>query len=736
MMSINTVNNSRTRKTRWIHLSTRAFFLVYVLVGLNAVAQQKDISTGGDNDISVLAERIAEFVAQNEDGSRIAAFDEDTGENGSWPDINYNDNNAANWQPSIHWDRILQLAIKFSKTRDPLLRKYIIKAINFWDTRKPVSGNYWWNAIGVPLKIGKTIVLIGSQLPPEEKKIALSHMGLGIKKDFYDYHGMATGQNLVWLATVHIMMGIAQQDTVALVRAFNAIYDEVKVSNSEGIQYDYSFHQHGTILYSGGYGLGFTNEICKLVNWSFGTRFQFPPAQIKIITSYILEGQQWMVRNQTMDYSATGREISRFNSDYSRAKLLLQSCRLLMVLNVPGRNELEVFAGRLDGTSSTVLSGNRHFWRSDFLVHHVPKFYSSVKMASSRIMGSESGNNENIKGYYLGQGVQLIMRNGKEYEAILPVWDWQKLPGLLCEQKAGKLPLITWGEGSEGKKPFVGGVSDGRYGLAAYDYYRDNVSGRRSWFFFDDEIVCLGAAINCNTENLLFQTINQSLLKGDVTVGHGGRKIRLLDTGFHLLEKFQWIHHDSTAYYAMDGKAVSIKNDLQKGNWRDINNNHSAPDQLIEKNVFTAWIDLGKHVTESSFAYTIVPGISVSDAKKYDQPVKLVRNDSIIQAVWHEKSKVLEAAFYHPGEVKYGNNIISVNKPVLLLLQEKGNELIISLANPENKALNIIVTINSKIQCDNCSWSAEEKISNFSMDLPQGNEAGRSISKKLIKSKL
>lgn len=684
------------------------------------------------DDINTLSKKISLDV-QNEGGPTLSAFSEETSAEGSWADINYNDNNPANWEPSIHWDRILNLAIKFSKTGDPILMSSIIRAIDFWDTRKPVATNYWWNAIGVPLKIGKTLVVMGDQLPPELQQTASHYMELGIKKDFYDYHGKATGQNLVWLATVHIMMGVVQKDPAALARAFNAIYAEVKVSVDEGIQYDYSFHQHGPILYSGGYGLGFTTEICKLENWSHGTSYQFPPERINIISAYILDGQQWMIRNQTMDYSATGREISRFGNYYSRAKSILQACKLLIALDVPRKKELEAFAGRIDGSSLTTLSGNRQFWKSDFMVHHTPKFYSSVKMSSSRIKGSESGNNENLQGYYLGQGIQFIMRNGKEYEEIFPVWDWQRLPGLLSEQKTGTLPLIPWGAGAEGKKSFVGEVSDGHYGMAAYDYARDNVSAKRSWFCFDDEIICLGAAIDCATDNSLFQNINQSLLKGNVLVGSENQKIETLDKGIHELKKQHWIYHDSIAYFPGPGEKISIKNDVQTGNWKMINNNHSAPDQVINRNVFNAWIDLGKQAKNKNYAYTIVPGISVSEAAKYNHPIKVLANDSALQAVWHQKLNIVEAAFYERGEVKFGNNIISVNKPVLLLATENERELTINLSNPENKYLSVVVTINRKVQCDNCSWSAAKKQSSFSMELPAGNEAGKSIFIKLIK---
>ena len=61
-------------------------------------------------------------------------------------------------------------------------------------------------------------------------------------------------------------------------------------------------------------------------------------------------------------------------------------------------------------------------------------------------------------------------------------------------------------------------MSDGNYGLAAFDLVRDGLTARKSWFFFDDEYACLGAGITCGSDNLVATTINQCNLVGDVLV--------------------------------------------------------------------------------------------------------------------------------------------------------------------------------------------------------------------------
>ena len=56
------------------------------------------------------------------------------------------------------------------------------------------------------------------------------------------------------------------------------------------------------------------------------------------------------------------------------------------------------------------------------LVSKTSKAYISVRFSSPRVIATETGNKENLKGYYLGDGVTALMRDGKEYENIFPVW--------------------------------------------------------------------------------------------------------------------------------------------------------------------------------------------------------------------------------------------------------------------------------------------------------------------------
>ncbi|GAB2565224.1 polysaccharide lyase 8 family protein [Spirosoma areae] len=670
---------------------------------------------------------------------------------GSWPDIAYAEQSPSRWAAATHWDRIEQLTQAYRTVGHPFYNRpdvstKALAAIGWWNQQKPVCRNYWWNAIGIPLKMGEALLLLGKELPDNQRTAGIALMKVGVKPDFYDYHGPATGQNQVWLATIHAMAAILEKDEAGLKRAFSAIWAEIKVTTAEGIQPDNSFHQHRAQLYSGGYGLGFTRNIAQVIKLTQATPYQIPAEKQAVFDAYVLEGQQWMIRGRPgaafgraafgFDYSAVGREIVRpasVNTMATGAGRLSGLGKLLAELSGPRQPEYQMLANRLAGQPGPPLLGNRHFWRSDFMTHHRAGYYTSVKMTSNRILSGESGNGENGKGYYLGHGVQFIYRTGEEYTDIFPVWNWRRLPGTLLEQSPQPLPLFNWGEGSTGTTGFVGGVSDGTYGLAASDYKHGQVSARKAWFHFDNEIVCLGTGISCTSDYPLYQTLNQCLLTGDVWASTGSEQTRELIKGAQVLPQTHWIWHDSVAYVFPGNPTVHLRTDAQTGAWRDINNSPFYSAKPLSIDVFNLWLDLGKQARNQTYQYLIRPGVSAKDMSQYKNPVVVLRNDSTLQAVRHVGLNATQAVFYQPGTLDDGNGLrLQTDKSVLLMAQRQANgDLALTLSNPKNEALQVQVTINKHLMCDACVWSEKSGTTTVSVELPSGEQAGRSVTNSL-----
>ena len=599
---------------------------------------------------------------------------------GYWQDINYNDSNPAQWAPGRHWERLFELTYLYRQKNSPYYQNKqlfdeIKNGIAFWLKTRPVSSNYWWNSIGIPLAMGKVLVLLEKDLPPAMLADAVVLMNLGVKPNYYDYHGVATGQNLLWLAYVHLYTSCLSSDEVGIKRAFGAVSNEICVSEAEGIQPDYSFHQHGPQLYSFGYGREFTRSAAQFAYLAQGTSCQFTKEKAAVISHYILDGQQWMTRNGFLEYTAMGREISRGPVGKSS---ILGGIELMRKIDTSRQAEYDAMYQQLKtGKRDNPLLGNRYFYRSDLMVNQRKSYYFSVKGTSDRIIGSESGNGENLRGVYQGAGTYYLVKRGNEYEGVFPLWNWRQVPGSLCEQDTTTLPLFNWGSGTKGVTSFVYGVSDGLYGCFAYDYQKEHVIAKRAWFCFDREIICMAAGIHFSSTNDLNQNINQCFSSGDIFV-NGKVLTEPLVNG----RTINRVYQDSVAYILTPSSyEVALQNSVKKGSWREINQSGSA--NIVTGKVFSLNINLGKKVNNGSLSYAIVPGITKLDAEKYrlGDHVTILRNDDKIQAVYHKQLNQVQAVCYSAGSLQlpWANKRLIFEKPGLVIVYNRENKIFATL---------------------------------------------------------
>jgi chondroitin AC lyase len=596
---------------------------------------------------------------------------------GKWPDIDYKNQSPSSWDPKNHWSRLLDMTRHYKNPTGKLfqskeLRDAIFRGIDWWLTNPPQAKNYWYNSIGVPGLMGPVFVLLEKELNGSQLTRGTELMTVGVKPTYYDYYGKATGQNLLWLASAHLYAACLTNDMEGVKRVFREVGNEIYIADGEGIQEDFSFYQHGRQNYAFGYGKGFAQSAAQFMQLASQTAFQFPKEKVDILSNYILEGMQWMTRNGYLEYSAMGREISR--KEVNRSSALLSALNDMIEVDALRKEAHQDFYRQLTGAHrEKPLVGNRYFWRSDLMVHQRGDYYFSLKGTSNRIKSGESGNGENIKGFYQGNGTFYLIKRGDEYEEIFPVWDWRKLPGLLCEQKDETLPLFLWGEGSQGATSFVYGLNDGIYGCFGYDYNKDKVTAKRAWFMFDREIVNL---ISGASGNSLYQSINQCWLNGEVWTDFRKQK-----------RNFDRVFHDSVGYCISSAKKLVLETEKQTGSWKDIN--LAASDKPISREVFSLGINLGEKVSNEAYSYTILPGISLEKFKKYRlaDHVQILANTGVLQSVYQKDLQQVQAVFYEEGKLELPWNKLSVQmkKPGLVLIKKDKNKLLIEYSQPVDK---------------------------------------------------
>jgi chondroitin AC lyase len=205
------------------------------------------------------------------------------GADGSWSDINYTDVARSVWVNSEHLNRMLVMAKAARLARngghpDEALEGKTLLALKWWTDHDYRNPNWWWNEIGVPELTGEIGSLLGPQLPDDARaKIVVIMKRSDWQKPMV---GTApwTGANLTWSTGIEIVRGCLENDPAHVAEGFKRMFEEIVIESQprDGIEQDYSFHQHGTQLYNGGYGLDLANDVGRFVSFSWATRFQIP----------------------------------------------------------------------------------------------------------------------------------------------------------------------------------------------------------------------------------------------------------------------------------------------------------------------------------------------------------------------------------------------------------------------------------------------------------------------------
>ncbi len=289
----------------------------------------------------------------------------------------------------------------------------------------------------------------------------------------------------------------------------------------------------------------------------------------------------------------------------------------------------------------------------------------------------------------------------------------------------------------DGLTDFVGGVEDGLYGAAVFDFKspHDMVEAKKSWFFFDEEYVCLGTAIQSDPDLPVATTINQALMRSEVSISQEG-EIRKLPQGERELQNVKWAWHDQIGYIFPEPTTIHLSNQVEKGRWSDITDQKNISKEIVAKEVFALWFDHGESPNHASYAYIVAPNISEAELAETaldNRQIEILSNTDKLQAVKNNKLGISQMAFYQAGEVAVSPNLkVSMASPGMAMLKVEGNRIKeLTLADPSRKLSRILLTVSGIYEAkgDHCIALPDKKQNQTLMivDLPQGVYAGKSV---------
>ncbi|MFE0850445.1 polysaccharide lyase 8 family protein [Streptomyces rochei] len=545
-------------------------------------------------------------------------------------------------------------------------------------------GNWWEWQIGSPRLLMDITAALYDRLGPDRVTAACAAVDHFVPEAMLrDYSGTSTGANRVDLCRSVALRGILGHapEKIALARdALSPVFPYV--TEGDGLYADGSFVQHTWVAYSGTYGQVMLDGLGRLFTLLAGSEWEVTDPGRQIVLDSVEHAYAPLIHDGLVMDTVNGRAISRgylksddlhvMRGDHFHGQQIIAAMAVLAGGASPA--ERERWYARIKGwierdTVTPVLTapqfpvadlarlhaiadapveaapepvGHRLFAAMDRAVHRRPAFTAGLAMASDRIAHYECGNGENPRGWHTGAGMLTWWANGTRSDQYTdwfwPTVDWYRLPGTTVSTR--RLADRAGGEWGAPKPDvrWVGGATDGEYAAVGQHLkgLGSTLEARKSWFFLDDEVVCLGAGISC-ADGVPVETVvdNRNL-------GEGGT--HALVRGRH------WAHLEGHGGWIVpDGELRTLRED-RTGAWSDINTTSTS--ERRTRRWQTLWLDHGTDPTDATYLYVLMPGASaraVARRAADRHRLTVLANDGRRQAVAVPPLGLTAANFWQAG---------------------------------------------------------------------------------------
>ena len=710
-------------------------------------------------DIDKIKHRVlTDLLKSSVDDSQIASLMNSLQDDGTWPGINYRDVSRTAFEHRFHSGNMVTLAKAYRKDNSKFheskkVKRSIELALQHWVDNDYICDNWWHNQIGTPRNLVDLMLLIGNELPAD----LVSKSQPIISRANIDAGGARPGGDRIKIASIQAKNSLFLEDQDTFMQVVKIIEGEIKYVNwigakygysfrhtrggfsnrseaGRGVQYDNSFH-HRTdgVNNTLSYGLGYADAFVEWALYTNGTRFSFSQEKLQLLVDYYLDGIcKTAVFGKYPDPGAKNRSISR---EHTLNPYQATTVEKLLLTTDYRKTELQEIADIRNKGVKPTTSHATYYWHSEHFSFQRPDFFTSVRLYSTRTFNMEQPyNSEGLLNHHRGDGTNHISRTGDEYYDIAPVFDYQKIPGTTVMQKPS-LPSEREIQ-KLGLTEFVGAATDGTYGAVGFDFKspHDPLVARKSWFFFDEEYVCLGTGISSRKELPVVTTLNQCLLRGHVITSSNGTQ-REIPNGEQTYQNIDWVLHDSIGYIFLTPSTVSIKNSKATGDWYTINKQTDSPRGEVSLDVFKLWLDHGEAPDEATYQYIVAPATSSQqlETNSSKNVINVLSNSPELQAIRHNQLDMVQAVFYKTGMIMLSDGLsLSMDNPGIILLKMSDGKIDqITVADPNRELGKMSFSISAKITISHpgvsAYWNETQKNSQIFIELPKGQYAGKSI---------
>ena len=633
--------------------------------------------------------------------------------------------------------------------RDPGLAAAVVQALDWltatiYTETGAATGNWYEWEISTPQAINDAVVLLFEQFTPGQIASYVAAQAHHVPR-MPTTGTKAAAANLALLADAVSGRGVlgGDGDTVSAallslssllsyarphggpVGMVDGEADEEAFFSNDGFHPDGSFIQHGQFPYAGGYGSSLLTSMAATI---VRTEAFSADLDTAIMYSWLHDSFEPFLWNGLVMDTVRGRNLA-FSGDGGHEAghgILAASLLLLTPSTGAERSRLaallkqELLADTADDPCETFslaafsvarklltdpavvprgpLVATHVFGAMDRIVHRRETFAAVVAMNSWRMANYESGSNDNLAGWYTADGAMYLYADepapfGNGYWFTV---DPYRLPGTTVDTVPRSRIAVPWRAEYHNPDYWAGGVAGSNWGVAGLRLTAEPPSSlqcRKSWFFFGDEILCLGDGITADSGRGV-----ETILENRLIPSGDGASIRIdgalfAADGTCKVPQASWAHVEGVAGYVLTEPAtLNVLREVRTGALSDISPHRNK--QAVSNTFATFWLDHGAEGTDS-YGYVLLPLASAQSTRSYAEqpPVCIVQRSAVAHAARHETTGRLGIAFFTAGRASF----VTALQACAVAIEERESELVVSLSDPTQCASSLVLELDLEL---------------------------------------
>lgn len=495
----------------------------------------------------------------------------------------------------------------------------------------------------------------------------------------------------------------------------------IQKGDSDGLKPDGTGFHHNAHYNSYMYGFGTViSSLLPILNGtSFNISQQSYQSLVKVVYAQALMSNKIEYSNSTSGRHPFDNIIAFYSRDYTNLAITGGSLSGRPYDATVAAMQKRLYTGNPLFSETEAEPFPTGFWQMNYsplALFRKDNWCTTIKGINKYFWGTESTEARNRYGRYQSYGaVEVMYEGGLAASGFAESgWDWTKIPGTTSIS----LPFSTLGSSlivhEYNQLGFAGGVkfetpkektaSDkilrdlhGNYGMFGLMFQQSAASSnhdpsfvfRKSYFCFDDKILCLGSNINnANSsptittlyQNSLSSASSPSVINGSNSTGLSVSEVLAGSSDHWLIDAYK------TGYYILKGNSISVKRGSQT------TPNDSGSGATATGNFATAYIDHGRSPSSAKYAYVMVPNTTIGNMNSLaqdmkdavQQPFKIIQQDSAAHIVEENATAVYGFSFFLKNSNLNNNPFVKANDvPCITMMRKSKDTLRISLVNPD-----------------------------------------------------